>query len=594
MRTIRALVLGACMLCTAISSVARAETLYPSTYGIVLLKERPSDSDGHINRAMYFTKIDRYGGNPLVDITETSGKVTQVEAWYIGPVLLLDGCLTRAITDDQSFAFIKSKAVEFESARQRFPAVEKVLGPIAAELANSVKQYTAGYVKPAGTWMTKAAYSQMLADTERHNKAHEEKLRAQRAMLEAEEKLRQAKDAPSPARQKSRELMGHMTETVLPVVGAKGSSFDQLLTYLQFNATQLNSKAAFKFKVVISDATAREKLDSAVIDLDLRYVPLYETLKHVASLTGLQFRVQEDTVLFAEATAITAFARYYEVEDWKQEAMRVFPALRTKGSALHRSVGQAISARSGSESQLFSRPDWPMLIASGEAAKLGVYPDQSQRNFNDLEYNPASEKGGAFARGGSGSKAGLAKQSYPSCVTIYVFDKRTSEPLGHGSGFVVAPGIIATNEHCVEDASADQLDVKFVGSQKLWRVRRILAVNKEQDVALLRIDNVEAPALPLKVDPLPEIGDNLFVIGCPRGYEGTFSTGIVSAIREKEHGQDRLQMTAPISPGSSGGPVMNESGEVVGVSVSGRIDGQALNFAVLARHVQALLDAIEP
>jgi hypothetical protein len=72
------------------------------------------------------------------------------------------------------------------------------------------------------------------------------------------------------------------------------------------------------------------------------------------------------------------------------------------------------------------------------------------------------------------------------------------------------------------------------------------------------------------------------VIGNPKGLEGTFSSGIVAALR----GNDEIQIDAPISPGSSGGPVLNDAGLVVGVAASSVVGGQNLNFAVLSRFLQ--------
>jgi hypothetical protein len=84
------------------------------------------------------------------------------------------------------------------------------------------------------------------------------------------------------------------------------------------------------------------------------------------------------------------------------------------------------------------------------------------------------------------------------------------------------------------------------------------------------------------------VGDNVYAVGNPEGLEGTFSQGLVSGIRQR--GSDSiLQITAPISPGSSGGPVLNTKGEVVGVAVSTSTEGQNLNFAVPANYLAVLL-----
>ena len=88
-----------------------------------------------------------------------------------------------------------------------------------------------------------------------------------------------------------------------------------------------------------------------------------------------------------------------------------------------------------------------------------------------------------------------------------------------------------------------------------------------------------------------QIGETVYVAGNPLGFEGTFSDGIISARRDSAGKKERLQMTAPISPGSSGGPVLNRKGEVIGVSTSlyNPLFGQNLNFAVTSKALQALL-----
>ena len=93
--------------------------------------------------------------------------------------------------------------------------------------------------------------------------------------------------------------------------------------------------------------------------------------------------------------------------------------------------------------------------------------------------------------------------------------------------------------------------------------------------------------LPLGDNDTVQIGMPVYVTGNPRGLEGTFSDGLISAIREV-NGRKLFQMTAPVSPGSSGGPVLNSSGEVIGITVSQVKDGQNLNFAVPVNYLKEL------
>jgi tetratricopeptide (TPR) repeat protein len=84
-------------------------------------------------------------------------------------------------------------------------------------------------------------------------------------------------------------------------------------------------------------------------------------------------------------------------------------------------------------------------------------------------------------------------------------------------------------------------------------------------------------------------GANVYAIGSPRGLVNTLSTGIISGVRQGPIGKKMLQTTASISPGSSGGPLLNDRGEVVGVTTLSQIDGQQLNFAVTATEIDRLL-----
>ena len=90
---------------------------------------------------------------------------------------------------------------------------------------------------------------------------------------------------------------------------------------------------------------------------------------------------------------------------------------------------------------------------------------------------------------------------------------------------------------------------------------------------------------------LTQVGETVYAVGNPRGLEGTFSDGIISSIRLLD-GDKLIQITAPISRGSSGGPVLNQKGEAIGVSVLSVIDGQNLNFAIPSNYLKSLLTKV--
>jgi hypothetical protein len=115
----------------------------------------------------------------------------------------------------------------------------------------------------------------------------------------------------------------------------------------------------------------------------------------------------------------------------------------------------------------------------------------------------------------------------------------------------------------------------------------VVGIDKVRDLALLNVE-ATAPTLRLADSGPAEVGDNVYAVGNPEGLEGTFSQGLISGIRHL--GSDSiLQITAPISPGSSGGPVLNSNGQVVGIAVSTWTEGQNLNFAVPVAYLTMLL-----
>jgi S1-C subfamily serine protease len=145
--------------------------------------------------------------------------------------------------------------------------------------------------------------------------------------------------------------------------------------------------------------------------------------------------------------------------------------------------------------------------------------------------------------------------------------------------------IIATNYHVL--AGATSVVVK-TSDGKVFKVHAILGIDTEHDLALLE-STVQGKHLLLS-KRTPDIGEDIIAIGNPKGLEGTLSTGIVSGVRN-ENGSIYYQVTAPISPGSSGGPVINENGEVIGVSTFYVQGGQNLNFAMPSAYIFKLLQS---
>lgn len=185
----------------------------------------------------------------------------------------------------------------------------------------------------------------------------------------------------------------------------------------------------------------------------------------------------------------------------------------------------------------------------------------------------------------------IAKRALDATVLLVMKDSN-GHVLGTGSGFFVQPNQIATNYHVIEGAAAGT--AKRVGKEIVYTIEGLTAMNEEYDLALLRVSALDVQPLPLGDSEAVKIGDAIYVAGSPQGiFEGTFSDGIISGIRESSNNK-RIQMTAPISPGSSGGPVLNNRGEVIGVSVTIFNGGQNLNFAVPSKDLKTLAKGLMP
>lgn len=181
------------------------------------------------------------------------------------------------------------------------------------------------------------------------------------------------------------------------------------------------------------------------------------------------------------------------------------------------------------------------------------------------------------------SISGIFSRAHNSVVVVRVFNE-AGDRLALGSGFVLADGRVVTNAHVVRGAA--RADVLSENGQLLLTTHYAEIFDTETDIAILpRIPNAP-PGLTLAYST-PAIGEQVVVIGSPEGLSNSASNGIVSAVRQIG-GKRYLQITAPISRGSSGGPVLNQRGEVVGVSVMMLTEGQNLNFAVPISDVRAL------
>jgi len=180
--------------------------------------------------------------------------------------------------------------------------------------------------------------------------------------------------------------------------------------------------------------------------------------------------------------------------------------------------------------------------------------------------------------------ATVAQRAKSSVVKIIA---RTSDGEGTGTGFVVsADGKIATNYHVI--AGASKIFVKLPDGRTIG-TERVVAFDKRVDLAILQVEGISLPPLSLDDGEAVVVGQEVCVMGSPLGLEQSFGTGVVSAKRVLD-GFEWIQITAPISPGNSGSPVMTRSGRVIGVATFGYEKGQNLNFASSVKYLRMLLN----
>jgi Trypsin-like peptidase domain len=180
----------------------------------------------------------------------------------------------------------------------------------------------------------------------------------------------------------------------------------------------------------------------------------------------------------------------------------------------------------------------------------------------------------------------IAKNCLPATVSL-VMEDNYKQPISLGSGFIIGDGKVVTNLHVIEGAKYGLVFVN--GSTTKHKIEGYFAIDNKNDLAILSIPSLSDKALPLENSSIPEVGEKIYAIGNPKGLSGTISEGIISGIRNLDE-QNLIQITAPISPGSSGGPVINNNGQVVGVAVGTLTSGQNLNFAIPTSSLIALMD----
>lgn len=203
---------------------------------------------------------------------------------------------------------------------------------------------------------------------------------------------------------------------------------------------------------------------------------------------------------------------------------------------------------------------------------------------------------------GEKTPAELFRELSPAVVTIFV---KKGDAQGGGTGFLIDEfGTIVTNHHVID--GAEHAKIKFINGASFENID-VLVDDRQADLAILSIDikkPVEGGAAPTDVKPIRlgdsekiTVGERAIAIGNPLGLEHTLTDGLISARRLYE-GRQWIQISVPISPGNSGGPLFNMRGEVIGINTA-QLGGpfaraQNLNLAVPVDDLKRLMKPSYP
>ena len=195
--------------------------------------------------------------------------------------------------------------------------------------------------------------------------------------------------------------------------------------------------------------------------------------------------------------------------------------------------------------------------------------------------------------------AGLSSQEFSELVqranrsvVVVEFEDRDEKAFGLGSGFVIdKSGLIATNLHVIGEARP--ISVRF-SDGRTYDVVEIHATDKTEDVAILRVDAQDLPALPLAMADGLHQAQPVFALGNPLGLEHSVVTGIVSGFRDNDDGTSLIQLAIPIERGNSGGPLLDMQGRVHGLLTLKSLVTENLGYAVRINAVHKLLESPNP
>ena len=195
-----------------------------------------------------------------------------------------------------------------------------------------------------------------------------------------------------------------------------------------------------------------------------------------------------------------------------------------------------------------------------------------------------SGDGGIFSKA-TLTASEIAERVSPSVFYVEVYDSYGTA-LGSGSGvFVSSDGVAVTNYHVIEDTSSAR--ITLIDGQQ-YDVTNIIAYDSDLDVAIIRVSKTSVSGKTVSGFSSVSVADSdnikagqtVYALGSPVGLQNTISDGIISNVKQQIDENTFIQITAPISPGSSGGALVNEYGEVLGITSAGFTEAQNIGFAI--------------
>lgn len=180
-----------------------------------------------------------------------------------------------------------------------------------------------------------------------------------------------------------------------------------------------------------------------------------------------------------------------------------------------------------------------------------------------------------------------AEQVYAKCSSAVFFLEiydRLGQNIATGSGFFLdKEGTAVTNYHVIDDAYSAK--VVLPDSTKKYDVLGVYSYSEQEDWAILKVNGSDFDYLPIGDSGTAVGGATVFALGSPLGLQNTISQGLVSNPNRIEDGMSYIQISAPISSGSSGGALLNKYGEVIGITSASYVKGQNLNLAIPMTYV---------